>query len=200
MFRWFCRLSLLFLAGFFLSNWWILKNADGLIHTLEATGPVRNTVIVPGALVWNKQPSATLEDRLRCSLTLYRQGRADQILVSGDHGRIDYNEVGAMSQWLQKNGVPRSDIVVDHAGFRTWDTMLRARLVFGIKSASICTQKFHLARSVFLAEQAGIDAVGVLADRRPYAAARFNAWRERFARFVAVLDTFVLQREARFMS
>lgn len=200
MFRWFCRCSALILAAYFLSNWWIVRGAEGRIHSPEGEGPQRQTVIVPGAMVWKQQPSATLRDRLQCSLSLYRQGRARRILVSGDHGQHEYNEVGAMSAWLKARGVPEEHIVVDHAGFRTWDTMLRARHVFGVKSASICTQDFHLARSLFLAKQAGIDAIGVTADRRPYAAARFNKWRERFARLVAVLDTVVLKREARFMS
>jgi len=183
-----------------LSNYWVLKQAGPRIaHSAEGVH-FRSTAIVPGAQVWKDHASATLADRLHCALELYESGKVKQVLVSGDHGRRDYNEVHAMKKWLLQRGVKESHIQVDHAGFRTLDTMQRARNVFRIRAATICTQGFHLPRAVFLASRAGIDAAGVISDRRVYAAERKNTWRERIARIAAVVDTYLLDREPRFPS
>ena len=123
--------------------------------------------IVPGARVFEDgTPSHALADRLHAALELYRAGRVQKILVSGDHGSGIYDEVNAMHAWLLDRGVSPEAIYLDHAGFRTLDTMFRASEVFKVRRAVICTQRFHLPRSVFLARAAGIDAVGLEADRR----------------------------------
>ncbi len=122
----------------------------------------------------------------------------ERILVSGDHGSEDYDEVNAMRRFLARRGVPDGDIFMDHAGFRTLDTMLRAAAVFEVEAAVICTQRFHLPRSVFLARRADIDAVGMVSDRRPYRHHRINLAREFAARTVSVLDTYLLERQPRF--
>ena len=113
-----------------------------------------------------------------------------RILVSGDHGTAAYDEVNAMHRWLVGHGVPSEDIFLDHAGLRTWDTMVRAARVFGIDGAVVCTQRFHLPRALYLARAAGLDAVGLVADRGPDPHRRWNALRERFAVPVAVLDVW----------
>ena len=99
-----------------------------------------------------------------------------------------------MFAWLHDRGVPAEHIFVDHAGFRTFDSMYRASEIFEVEDAIVCTQQFHLARSVFLAREHGIDAVGVAADRRVYAKRRADARREFIARAVAVGDVFLWGR------
>ncbi|MEZ4264848.1 MAG: ElyC/SanA/YdcF family protein [Myxococcota bacterium] len=179
-------------------NLWIRQAARPYIHAELTTLPQRDVAIVPGASVFSDgTPSAALEDRLRAALTVYKAGRVSRILASGvDEGR-GYDEVGGMSRWLRKAGVPASDILEDRGGVRTFDTMERARRVFGIESAVVCTQGFHLARSVFLARHAGVDAVGLRADGRVYQDAMKDELREFFARIKAFLDTYVLPTEPR---
>jgi SanA protein len=179
--------------------------AEGLVRSSAAStfssadAPSRPVVIVLGARVSAAgEPSAALEDRLLCALDLVRAGRARDVLVSGDHGRREYDEVNAMRSWLVARGVASDRVYMDHAGFRTLDTMARAKVVFGVRSALVCTQRFHLARSLWLARAHGIDAAGVVADRRVYPARRFDATREFLARVKAVLDTTVLRTRPRF--
>ncbi len=117
------------------------------------------------------------------------------ILVSGDHGRENYDEVGAMKNWLLERGVPEDHILADHAGFRTLDTMIRARKVFHITRAIVCTQDFHLARAVFLARRAGIDAHGFVIDRQRYKGHYKNKVREAVGRTLAVIDSYILHRQ-----
>jgi SanA protein len=159
--------------------------------------PVRDVAIVPGAKVWKQIPSHVLEDRLLCAEALYRAGKVRRILVTGDHGTKGYDETTTMERFLLARGIPAEDVVKDHAGFRTLDSMHRARQVFGIDDAIVCTQAFHLPRALFLARSFGIDAVGVEADRRTYRGAAWNAARETVARTVAVLERGVLRRGAR---
>jgi SanA protein len=148
--------------------------------------------IVLGARVYaDGSPSPILEDRLATARDLYLRGQVRKVIVSGDHSLGDYDEVNAMHAWLVARGVPSRDVFLDHAGLRTWDTMARAARVFGVRDAVVCTQRFHLARSVFLAERTGIDAVGAVADRRRYRSARFDRVREFFARNRAVLDGYL---------
>ncbi len=94
--------------------------------------------------------------------------KSPRILVSGDHGTGSYDEVNAMRRYLEGHGVPAEHIFMDHAGFTTYDTLYRAREVFGVRRAVVVTQRFHLTRSLFVADALGIDAEGVVADRRPY--------------------------------
>jgi SanA protein len=171
------------------------RTAPRIVDTVSAA-PSRTVAIVPGARVdRDGTPSPILRDRLETARALFAAGRVGRILVSGDHSRADYDEVNAMHRWLVANGVPSDAIYLDHAGLRTLDTMERARRVFGVRDAIVCTQRFHLARSLFLAEAAGIDAVGVVSDRSVYPGRRVDAVRETFARSRAVLDRYVLHTQ-----
>lgn len=172
---------------------WVVRRAAPHTHDALDAVPPRTVAIVPGCRVYaDGTPSATLEDRLTAALELYEAGKVGRILVSGDHGRRGYDEVNAMHAWLVSRGVPEEAVFLDHAGFRTLDTMQRAARVFEVRDAVVCTQEFHLARSIFLAREAGIDAVGYVADRRVYPARRANEARETIARARAVLDVYVL--------
>jgi SanA protein len=180
------------------SNLWIRVAARPHLHAELDALPTRTAAIVLGAAVYGDgTPSAILEDRLHAALTLYRAGKVRRILVSGDHGQRHYDEVGAMHRWLLAHGVPSEDVFLDHAGFRTLDTMERAARVFQVKDAIVCTQAFHLPRAVFLARRAGIDAVGFEADRRTYPGAPHDRRRETLAVALAFVDSYVLRRGPR---
>ncbi|NUN13674.1 MAG: YdcF family protein [Myxococcales bacterium] len=161
--------------------------------------PNKTVILVPGARVYQDgTPYPALEDRLVAALEAWKLGKATRILVSGDHQYNGYDEVNGMRTWLLEAGVPSEVIFMDHAGLRTLDTMARAAQVFGVKDAILCTQRFHLSRSLFLAHQAGIDAVGLTADRRIYPKAPLDAVREAIARTVAILDTTVFHTQPKF--
>ncbi len=139
-------------------------------------------VLILGALVYpSGQLSDILLDRAITALEAYQAGRADKILISGDHGRPGYDEVGAVRDYLLEQGVPSQDIFTDHAGFDTRDSLYRAEEVFKVDSLIIVTQEFHLPRALFLADDIGIEACGLIADRHIYATARLNALREPLA-------------------
>lgn len=187
-------------GGMAAASWWIGRQTRGLVYREAARVPERYVAIVPGARVTREgEPYPSLEDRLHAALELHRAGKVRRILVSGDHRSDGYDEVNGMARWLRARGVPEGDLFLDHAGLRTHDTMQRAARVFRVREAVVCTQAFHLPRSVWLARQAGIDAVGLVADRRQYRKARLDAVRETFARTKAVLDIYVLRTEPRFL-
>jgi SanA protein len=174
----------------------IARAADGRVYERAATAPERSVAIVLGARVFRDgRLSKTTTDRVLCGVALYREGRVRRVLVSGDHGHQDYDEVSAMGAALVRAGVPSNRVFLDHAGFRTLATMHRAREVFGVRDAAICSQRFHLPRSIYLARRFGIDAVGVVADRRRYRADRYNQMRESAARAAAFVDV-LFGREA----
>jgi SanA protein len=155
-----------------------------------AAAPHAQAALVLGAQVKpDGSPSAMLEDRVRAAAALYRDGRVAKVLVSGDHGTVGYDEVGTMRRGLLRLGVPARDIFEDHAGFDTWDSMVRARKVFAVRSAIVVTQRFHLARALWLARRAGLRASGLAADARGYGAImRTLQVREVVARVKAVGD------------
>ncbi|WP_430780261.1 SanA/YdcF family protein [Actinoplanes sp. G11-F43] len=140
---------------------WVRSSADGHIYD-AATVPSAPVAIVLGAQVDpNGQPSAFLAARLEIARQLLAAGKVKAILVSGDHGRWTYDEPGAMRNWLVANGVPADRVALDHAGFDTYDTCVRANKIFGVRQAIVVTQDFHLPRAVTLCREQGIEASGV---------------------------------------
>jgi SanA protein len=122
--------------------------------------------IVLGALVYpDGRMSSVLADRVAAAARLYREGRVEKVLVSGDHHSRTYDEVTPMRARLVALGVSPRDVFEDHAGFDTWSSMVRARKIFDAHSVIVVTNGFHLARAVYLARRAGLVAGGVDADR-----------------------------------
>ncbi len=140
-------------------------------------------IIVLGCLVKDDgTPSDMLRDRLERGVALYAEGAAPKILMSGDHGREDYDEVNAMKQYAMDAGVPSEDIFMDHAGFSTYETMYRAREIFGAERVLVVTQEYHLYRAVYIAQQLGMQADGVNADYHSYVGQGMRDFREVLAR------------------
>lgn len=127
-------------------------------------------------------PSDMLEDRIKEGVFLYKKGAAEKIIMSGDHGRKNYDEVNVMKDYAINLGVPSEDIFMDHAGFSTYESIYRAKEIFKVKSAIIVTQGFHLPRALYIANSFGIDAKGVSADLRKYTGSRYVELREMLAR------------------
>lgn len=113
-------------------------------------------------------PSPMLSDRLFRAIEVYRTGVAPKLLMSGDHGRKDYDEVTAMKHYATQRGVPPEDVFLDHAGFSTYETLYRAKEIFGAKKVLLVTQSYHLSRALYIAQQLGLDAYGVPSDLDTY--------------------------------
>lgn len=163
------------------------ERVRGSLAEVEA----RQVVIVPGAgLRAPGEPGGILARRLACAREVFAAGKARHVLVSGDNGEVGYDEPTAMQRWLVARGVPEAAISRDHAGFRTRDTMERAARVFGVESAIVCTQGLHARRTAFLAVDAGIDAVVLVADGDQYLSLGARL-RERVAIVGAAWDALV---------
>lgn len=113
------------------------------------------------------RPSDMLKDRLDTALKTYQHHKT-KIIVSGDHGKVNYDEVGVMKKYLIENNVPSEDIIMDHNGFSTYETMYRAKHTFLINKAIIITQRYHLYRALYIANKLGIKSIGIDATLRHY--------------------------------
>ncbi|MBN1700229.1 MAG: YdcF family protein [Spirochaetales bacterium] len=196
------RISLIILAGItalFLVNHEVNSKYRHRIFPVTEVQK-RYVCMVLGASVWkNKLPSHILEDRLRVGIALYEEGRVEKLLLSGDHGRDEYDEVNVMKNYVASQGIDVKDIFTDHAGFRTYDSLYRARDVFGIKSLIIVTNSFHLPRALYIANRLGIDAIGVPSDLRIYQTQTKNKVREFFARILAFVDINITKPLPRYL-
>lgn len=140
-------------------------------------------ILVLGCLVKpDGTPSDMLKDRLTRGISLYNAGTSPVLLMSGDNGRADYNEVGAMKQYAIDAGIPSSDIFMDHAGFSTYESIYRAKEIFGVDKIIIVTQKYHLYRALYLAKRLGVEAYGVASDYHIYRGQQMRDMREVLAR------------------
>jgi vancomycin permeability regulator SanA len=149
----------------------------------EAAELNADCILVLGAGVWEDgRPSMMLADRLKQGIELYKSGVSDRLLMSGDHGRMEYDEVNVMKDYAVERGVPSGHIFMDHAGFSTYDSMYRARDIFGAKKIIIVTQKYHMYRALYIARALGLEAYGVNSDPREYQGQRYREIREFAAR------------------
>ncbi|PJZ28527.1 SanA/YdcF family protein [Leptospira kmetyi] len=155
--------------------------------------------VVPGASVYKNEPSAVLKDRLDCALELYHQGKVKKILLSGDNGSIYYNEVKPMLLYILKNEVNEKDIFVDHAGFRTLDTLVRAKEIFQVKDLIFVSQRVYQPRAAFLAKKIGLKFQAFESDRRIYTSGPFSRIREFFARTLAWVDMNLFKTNPKYL-
>ena len=139
-------------------------------------------IIILGAGIWGDKPSPMLEDRLLEGINLYQNNISDKIIVSGDHGRKEHDEVNIMKNYLIEKGIPSENIFMDHAGFSTYESIYRAKEIFQAKRMVIVTQKYHLYRALYIAKKLGIESYGVGSDPRQYVGATNREIREIFAR------------------
>ena len=159
-----------FLAALILFPAWTLtRRYEGLIHRDSAAVPERPVALVFGAGYWpDGTPSDVLKDRVEAAVDLYRAGRVGRVIFSGDKRFANYNEPGTMQDYALSLGLPQEAIVLDYAGRRTYDSCYRARDIFGVREVVLVTQRYHLPRALYICEHLGLEAVGYVADRRPY--------------------------------
>ncbi|MEV7198877.1 SanA/YdcF family protein [Streptomyces griseoluteus] len=168
------------------STWLYASTADRLRTAADV--PRTEVAVVFGAGLWNGGPSPYLAHRLDAAARLYRAGRIEAVLVTGDNSREDYDEPSAMRAYLSRHGVPAERIVSDYAGFDTWDSCVRARRVFGVHRAVLISQTFHIRRAVALCEAAGVSSYGLGVEDRHDATWYYGGTREVFAAGKAALD------------
>ena len=164
---------------------------EGIITPEEAASfEDVDCIIVLGCLVKNDgTPSDMLNDRLKRGTELYFAGAAPKIIMSGDHGTEEYDEVNAMKQFAIDAGIEPCDVFMDHAGFSTYESIYRAKEIFGAEKIIIVTQEYHLYRAIYIARGLGIEAYGVGADYRTYRNQMQREIREVFARFKDFVNT-----------
>ncbi len=151
----------------------------------EASKDNFDCVLVLGAGVWGDGPSHLLEERLNKGIEIYNTGCTNRILMTGDHGREEYDEVNVMKNFAIEKGAVSEEVFMDHAGFSTYESMYRAKEVFQVEKVVIVTQKYHLYRSVYNARKLGLEAYGVPADGQynfSLPVRTYNNFRESLAR------------------
>ena len=166
-------------------NGYVKSVAKERIVTVEKTANLEDIdcIIVLGCQVRDDGTlSHMLRDRLMRGLEVYHAGAAPKLLMSGDHGRKEYDEVNAMKQYAIENGVPSEHVFMDHAGFSTYETVYRAKEIFEADKVIIITQEYHLYRALYIADKLGLEAYGVSADLNKYAGQSMRDFREVLAR------------------
>ncbi len=166
-------------------NLYVTKSTDAQIVETDALKDISDIdcIIVLGCHVKSEGvPGRMLTDRLETGIALYKAGVAPKLLMSGDHGTVEYNEVGAMKRYAEEAGVPSEDIFMDHAGFSTYETVYRAKEIFCADKVIIVTQEYHMYRALHIANSLGVEAYGVCAPEKEYAGQWYRDFREVLAR------------------
>ncbi|MBQ3215146.1 MAG: YdcF family protein [Oscillospiraceae bacterium] len=178
------------LALVFGINAYVVYSTDQHILSVEEAAKLEDVdcILILGCGIRDDgTPSVMLRDRLRRGVELYQLGAAPKLLMTGDHGRVNYDEVYTMKAFAVDKGIPSGDVFMDHAGFSTYESMYRAKEIFQADKIIIVTQTYHLFRSIYIARSLGIEAYGVDADLVGYGNGNGREMREVLAR---VKDTF----------
>lgn len=175
--------ALLFAISVLALNSAIISVTEDRIISLGTAAQLGNVdcILVLGCGVRDDgTPSDYLADRLETAFELYEAGASEKLLMTGDHGRESYDEVNTMLAEAEKAGIDSKYVFTDHAGFSTYESIYRAKAIFGADKIIIVSQEYHLYRSLYIAEKLGIEAYGVSSDIR---AGDWQSAREALARF-----------------
>ncbi|MGN1231641.1 MAG: vancomycin high temperature exclusion protein [Anaerotignum sp.] len=168
---------------FCLSSYMKKHTVERILSAEEAAKLDADCILILGCGVREDgTPSLMLQDRLETGIALYEAGAAEKLLMSGDHGRKEYDEVNTMKDFATERGIPSEDIFMDHAGFSTYDSMYRARDIFCAEKVILVTQEYHLPRALYVAEKLGLEAYGVAALDVNYRGQAYREFREMLAR------------------
>ena len=181
-------------------NLWVVFSAASDVFDEVSELEAKDVALVLGTSkkVAPTRPNRHFQNRLKAAVKLYKEGKVKHLLVSGDNATVWYNEPQDMKEALLDLGVPKDAITRDFAGFRTFDSIVRAQKVFGLKTFTIVSDDFHVSRAVFLARSQGIDVVAYASDRVALRESFKTRSREWLARVKAVLDVYVLGTEPKF--
>lgn len=173
---------LLYILG--VNNYIKNKTAFQIVNNIKDISKSKDIdcILILGAGIWGEEPGLLLKDRLEKGIELYRLGITNKIIMSGDHGRKEYDEVNVMKDYALKKGIPSEDIFMDHAGFSTYDSIYRAKEIFKVKKMIIVTQKYHLYRALYISNKLGVKAYGVFAKPIKYSGEVSRKQREILAR------------------
>ena len=177
-----------------LANVWIRKDTDHAVFSDTASIPAEQVGLLLGC-----GKNIYFHYRIDAAVTLFKTGKIQHILVSGDNHKATYDEAGAMKQSLIKHGIPAERITCDYAGFSTLDSIVRAKKVFGLNQLTIISQEFHVRRALFIAKRRGITAVGFCARDVETSIGAPTQQRERLARVKTILNLYLLHRTPRFL-
>jgi len=186
-------LSLIGVLAIFIPRLITALSASNNIYSVM-NAPTKDVAIVFGAgLRRDGTPTPVLQDRLKTAAELYFSGKVKKLLLTGDNLEVEYNEPASMQAFALELGIPPTDIVLDYAGRRTYDSCYRAKYIFNVQSAALVTQSFHLPRALYLCNQLGLESVGVNADRRIYTRRSQTIWfiRELPATMMAFIDIWI---------
>jgi len=184
-----------------LINNWVINNSESYVYSSWTLLPDNDVGLVLGTspLTRGGGPNPQFYGRIQAAVELYRNGKIKHIIVSGANPDSTYNEPRQMRRDLIKAGVPKEAITMDFAGFRTLDSVARARAVFGLDNITIITQAYHAYRAVFIAKKLHIGVAAYAVPGEDISVYTRTYWREVFARVKAVLDLYVLQTAPRFL-
>lgn len=184
--------SLILLFLFFLPPILVSSYQDEIYFEAQGVPEAEVAIVFGAGVKTNGQPSDVLKDRLKTAAALYKEGKVEKILVSGDNRFENYNEPEAMYNYLVgTSGVAKEDVMQDFAGRRTFDTCIRAKEIWGIEKAILVTQEFHLKRAIFTCEGVGVESVGMSATLQPYMKDEQFQLRERMAVYKAFFDVYI---------
>jgi SanA protein len=167
--------ALILLLGRLYVGWY----ASSRTYVTDAVPPERAAIVFGAGLWRNGTPTPVLQDRIDTAAELYFSGKVEKLLMSGDNRFVDYNEPGAMREYAMSLGVPSEAIVLDYAGRRTYDTCYRAKAIFGLDSAILVTQGFHMPRALYTCNRLGLASTGVIAAGRIYRKVSLVYWNLR---------------------
>jgi len=180
--------GLLTTAFVFGVNALVVSSAKENVITAQEAAELEDVdcIIVLGCLVRSDGTlSDMLCDRVERGIEVYElmaQKSGAKLLMSGDHGTVEYDEVNAMKQYAIEKGVDSEQIFMDHAGFSTYESIYRAKEIFGAERVVIITQEYHLYRALYIADALGLEAYGVASDQRTYSGQTMRDVREILAR------------------
>ena len=174
--------AVLFATVFGINGYVVLSTNKNIVAIDDIPDKKVDAILVLGCGVVGSSPSLMLKDRLDTAIKLYKSGASSKLIMSGDHGSDVYNEVGVMKLYAIQNGVEAKDVFMDHAGFSTYESLYRAKEIFGVKSIAIVTQRYHLYRALHLAKKLGISSYGYSADTVRYRGQAYRDLREILAR------------------
>jgi SanA protein len=197
--KYFLVLCLLSVVFTFIINAVVKNKSKEFIYDKVKDVPPCYTALVLGAMVSQSgYPSDFLKDRMDIAIELYKNKKVKRFLLSGDHGQKNYDEVNSMKKYLLDKGIDTSDIFLDHAGFDTYSSIVRAKEIFQVKDVIIVTQEFHLSRAVYIARKKGLNAYGMVADKREYLSIKRLKIRELMANVKAFWEVLI-NKEPKFL-
>ena len=192
---WLCLIGVLLVVA---TNYFVKSKTENLIYTSEKDTPNTMVAIIFGAGINGNKPSKYLKDRLDAGILLYKTNKVAKILLSGDNGQDEHDELTVMKLYCYENGVDTNKIYIDYAGFDSYSTMYRAKKIFKVDSAILVSQKYHLNRCIYIGNKLGIKSCGFSANKGDYLGYKYVSFRECLAITKAVIDVW-RGREPRFL-